>query len=48
MIDQLKIHQQAAAAANAAVPAFKVGTPEHTAWLAVYDKEFAKRVLKGC
>ena len=47
MVDQLKIHQQAAAAANAAVPTFKIGTPEHAAWLAAYDKEFAKRVLRG-
>jgi hypothetical protein len=47
MIDQTKIHQQAAASANAAVPSFEIGTPEHTAWLAKYDSEFARLVMRA-
>jgi hypothetical protein len=46
MIDMTRLHQLACTAANAAVPNYiDNGTPEHSAWLAAYDAEFAILLL---
>jgi len=46
MIDMTRLHKLACDAAYAAVPGYQDNdTPEHTAWLAAYDKEFAILLL---
>lgn len=47
MVDLNKIHEEARDVADKAAPSYQpVGTPEHKAWLATYDKEFS-RLLRG-
>lgn len=38
--DMEQAYKKAVAAANAAVPKFKLNTPEHKLWLEAFDKAF--------
>lgn len=38
--DMEQAYKKAVEAANAAVPKFKLNTPEHKAWLEAFDKAF--------